>query len=349
VESPSFIPGRELSAAFYAEVVRPLLDGQSHAAALLGNGSDVLGYDTVRSTDHGWGPRLIVFLDDESAIVGLRAKLDIQLPEHFRGWPVRFGWDKVEHTHHVSVTTLSSWLSDYLGVDPITGMSTLDWLLTPQQRILGVVTGAVHSDDTGGLGEVRRSLAWYPDQVWRWILASQWHKLAQEGAFVARAAEVGDYLGSHMAAGRLVRDMVRLSLLMERQYAPYQKWLGSAFIRQRHPDNLPGYLTEALHAHDDVDRESALASAYTALARRHNALGLTGALDPTTGTYHKRPARVLMADRFAEESLANVSDPKLRALPLIGTIDQIVDNTDVLESPRLYRRLSTLYEGMDHR
>lgn len=230
MESPSFIPGRELSAAFYAEVVRPLLDGQSHAAALLGNGSDVLGYDTVRSTDHGWGPRLIVFLDDESAIVGLRAKLDIQLPEHFRGWPVRFGWDKVEHTHHVSVTTLSSWLSDYLGVDPITGMSTLDWLLTPQQRILGVVTGAVHSDDTGGLGEVRRSLAWYPDQVWRWILASQWHKLAQEEAFVARAAEVGDYLGSHMAAGRLVRDMVRLSLLMERQYAPYQKWLGSAFI-----------------------------------------------------------------------------------------------------------------------
>lgn len=60
---PSFIPAAELSAAFYAEVVRPLLDRRPHSAALLGWGSDVLVYDTERSTDHGWGPRLTVFLE----------------------------------------------------------------------------------------------------------------------------------------------------------------------------------------------------------------------------------------------------------------------------------------------
>jgi hypothetical protein len=138
--------------------------------------------------------------------------------------------------------------------------------------------------------------------------------------------------------------MVRLSLLMQRHYAPYQKWLGTAFMRQRHSDDLPRHLTEALRAHAVVDRESALASAYTALARRHNALGLTDSLDPTTGPYHKRPARVLMADRFATACLANIDDPELRALPPIGALDQIVDNTDVLESPRLYRCLSNLYD-----
>ena len=51
-----FVPGQVLCAAFYAEVVAPLLDGMPHAAALWGTGSDVLGYDTVQSTDHGWGP-----------------------------------------------------------------------------------------------------------------------------------------------------------------------------------------------------------------------------------------------------------------------------------------------------
>lgn len=43
-----FTSGAELSAAFYAEVVRPLLDRRPHSAALLGWGSDVLGYDTAR-------------------------------------------------------------------------------------------------------------------------------------------------------------------------------------------------------------------------------------------------------------------------------------------------------------
>lgn len=176
----SFSPAAELSGAFYAEVVRPLLAGRSHAAALLGWGSDVLGYDTERSTDHGWGPRLLVFLDGEDGIEELERLLAARLPERFRGWPVRFGWDAVEATHHVTVTTLPQWLVDQLGVDATAGMSVLDWLLTPQQRLLGVVAGAVHADDSGTLGELRQILSWYPDEVSRWLLACQWHRLAQE-------------------------------------------------------------------------------------------------------------------------------------------------------------------------
>ncbi len=64
----AFVPGQELSRLFYEEAVRPILDqhlpGLDYSAALLGYGSDVLGYDTIRSTDHGWGPRLVLFLDD---------------------------------------------------------------------------------------------------------------------------------------------------------------------------------------------------------------------------------------------------------------------------------------------
>ena len=53
-------------------VVRPLIAAQfpdlAYSHALIGYGSDVLGYDTSLSTDHEWGPRLYLILDgdDES-------------------------------------------------------------------------------------------------------------------------------------------------------------------------------------------------------------------------------------------------------------------------------------------
>ena len=80
-----FLPGAELSSAFYAEVVRPLLGRRRHSAGLLGWGSDVLGYDTVRSTDHGWGPRLLLLLDEAGQVEEVEASLAGRLPERFRG------------------------------------------------------------------------------------------------------------------------------------------------------------------------------------------------------------------------------------------------------------------------
>ena len=68
MSAPPFVPGIELSRLFYREAVRPILDAAfprlPHAAALLGDGSEVLGYDSPRSTDHDWGPRLLLFLTD---------------------------------------------------------------------------------------------------------------------------------------------------------------------------------------------------------------------------------------------------------------------------------------------
>ena len=119
----TFVPGQELGRAFYGEVVRPLLGATPHGAALLGWGSDVLGYDTQRSVDHGWGPRLLIFVDDEN-VLATRERVDACLPEMFRGWPVRFGWDEVPVSSQVTVTALRPWLLDQLGVDALSALST---------------------------------------------------------------------------------------------------------------------------------------------------------------------------------------------------------------------------------
>ena len=39
--------------------------GLRHSAALIGAGSEVLGFDTPMSSDHHWGPRAILFLAED--------------------------------------------------------------------------------------------------------------------------------------------------------------------------------------------------------------------------------------------------------------------------------------------
>src|SRR5262249_57205978 len=62
-------------------------------------------------------------------------------------------------------------------------------------------------------------------------LAASWQRIGQEEHLLPRAGQVGDELGSSVIGSRLVRDAIRLAFLLERQYAPYAKWLGTAFAR----------------------------------------------------------------------------------------------------------------------
>ena len=342
--SPTFVPGLELARGFYEEVVAPLAAGVSHSAARLGWGSDVLGFDTPRSTDHGWGPRLQLFVA-AGDVAALDARLEDELPEEYGGWPVRFGWDDNPVTKHVEVVELGAWLQERLGFDPRAGLSARDWLALPQQLLLEVTAGAVFHDGLGELEPLRERLRWYPDEVWLWLLACQWRRIDQEEPFVGRTAEVDDELGSRVLAARLVRDLMRLAFLQERRYAPYSKWLGTAFKQLDAYDALGPALAGGARCPGLRARESALVEAVEELARRHNALGLTDEVDPTVRLFYSRPFRVLGSGRFVDACLERVTDPWLRALPLVGGIDQWVDSTDVLSHPATARRAAGMYDA----
>jgi Domain of unknown function (DUF4037) len=340
---PSFLSGLELSRAFYYEAVAPLVGDVPHSAGLLGWGSDVLGFDTARSTDHGWGPRLQLFVDPEQA-GPVRDVIDARMPDEFRGWPTRGGWDRATgFARQVEIAPLDDWLRDRLGFSPSEGVSFQEWLSTPQQTLLEITAGSVFHDDQGELAAARTALAWYPDEVWLWLLACQWRRIDQEEPFVGRTAEVGDDLGSRMIAGRLVRDLMRLSFLLERRYAPYSKWLGSAFAQLDAHSEIGDALVQVLAAEAYEPREAVLVTAVEALARRHNALGLTATVDATVRLFHERPFQVLGSGRFVDACLARVTDPWLRSLPPVGSIDQFVDSTEVLSYPQRFRRLGGIY------
>lgn len=121
-----FLPGLELARLFHTEVVAPILStalgGVPYSAALLGWGSEVQGFDTARSTDHAWGPRMQVFLssdDFRTHADALDAQLDRELPQTFRGYPVRFPFpDNAPARHWVHVNDLQAFFTEQLGEDP---------------------------------------------------------------------------------------------------------------------------------------------------------------------------------------------------------------------------------------
>ena len=342
-----FVPGLELARDFAATVVRPLLErefpGLAYAAALLGPGSDVAGFDTERSTDHDWGPRLQVLLDDADAdrhAASLTEMLADRLPARFRGYPVRFPVTREPDgvaRHRVEAAGLGRWLTGLLGFDPRGGVTLLDWLATPTQALAEFTTGEVFHDGPGDLTRARQNAAWYPHDVWLYVLACQWQRIDQEEPFPGRCAEAGDELGSRVVTARLARDLMRLSLLMHRRYPPYSKWLGTAFA------GLPGAagpaagLTAAISADGYQAREWHLTGALTAAAALHNQLGLTAPLDPGPRRYYDRPFLVLGAGRFAAALRDAVTDPRVRRLPPWGAVDQFTDSTDAAGDPGFLR------------
>ncbi|MFD3613472.1 DUF4037 domain-containing protein [Streptomyces atroolivaceus] len=358
ISGARFVPGIELSRILYEEEVQPILldafPGLRYAAARVGSGSEVLGFDSPRSADHEWGPRLEIFLTAQDRVErgdDISRTLAERLPKQVRGWPTHFresddpqdpvGRMQVTDgpvNHRVSLYDVDGWTAGQLGFRASTAeLSPRDWLAIPQQRLAETTAGTVFHDDLGDLTEVRRRLAWYPEQVWRYLLACQWQRVSQEEAFVGRCAEVGDDIGSAVVAARLVRSLMSLCLLLERQYAPYTKWLGSAFGRLPSAESLGPMLRGALAATDYPAREAHLCDAYEAVASLQNASGLIQPVDPGRRPYHARPFLVLRAERFAQALARSVTDPDLRGLPLVGNVDQWSDSTDLLNQPRAVR------------
>jgi hypothetical protein len=86
-------------------------------------------------------------------------------------------------------------------------------------------------------------------------------------------------MGSRVIASRLVCDVVRMGFLLDRQYAPYSKWLGSRFARLPSAAELSPILNEALLAEDWRACQDRLA-AYLVLARHQLADGVGGPFEP---------------------------------------------------------------------
>ncbi len=352
----------ELARRFYFDVVCPWLSTIApdlpHAAALIGSGSELLGFDDETSKDHNWGPRVQLFVSPEGFNEHAEDIVETFLrdaPASFLGEPI--GWrcrpnspPKGEEAvgrfaHGVEVFTLAGSLRTILGLESVTDITSLRWLALPEQRLLAFTAGAVFHDDGIGLEDARAALAYFPKDVWLYKIACQWGRIGEEQAFVGRAGQVGDDLGSRVIAGRLVRDIMQLGFLLERQYAPYPKWFGRAFAQLPIAVSLAPLLDRVLLAANWQERGNALAAAYLVLAKRQREDGICGDVEPVIAPFHDRPFSTINTDDLVAASLSGIEDPQIRRLPLLGSLDQVTDLTPLVEEPsRSARVIKSLFD-----
>jgi hypothetical protein len=287
----------------------------------------VLGFDTEMSMDHDWGPRLVLFLsaaDVESLAEEIDQMLRDSLPAEFLGFSTYFTEHSADRTkqmarhtggeasHLIEIQTVRAFVEERLGSAFEGTPSIDDWLRYSEQALLEVTAGEVFVDMTGELTALRGTLAYFPDDIWLYRMASRWARLSELEAFVGRAGAAGDDLGSRLVAAAIVRELLLLAFNIERVYAPYEKWLGTAFRGLSIAQELLLPLERSLAAETWLAREDALCDAYRILATAHNGLNVTAPLSVEPRPFHSRSFQVIAGRRFADALVECIGDGRLR-------------------------------------
>ena len=349
--------GLQLASAYYHQAVRPLLDDHfpslAYSTARLGSGFDVLGFDDQVSRDHDWGPKFDLFLapSDAQHPEAIDKRLADHLPQMFEGYSTRyrlntdgthdFSPDGDPSLHGINITTVPAWFSEYLGANPGDGVTIRDWLSFAPQKLRTIASGDCFHDGLGTITQIRHKLDWYPHDLWLYLMTNQWRKVDQEEPFVGRTGDVGDELGSRLVGARLVRELMTLAFLVERQFPPYTKWFGTAFAQLKFADELPPLFKAITESQDWNTREGHLTDAYLILGRTHNALDITPEIEPGVSPFHSRPYLVPHSERFVFALHKAITSDQVLALPRhTGAVWQFADSTDILSSADRCRQLA---------
>lgn len=354
----------ELSRLYFIEAVQPILDqhfpGLVYSAGRLDFGSDVLGFDTPMSRDHDWGPRLMLFVAEEELDTrrdDILRCLSKNLPVQIHGYPTHFENFNSDGTHlqlveqgpvdpYISVISPERFFLGYAGVDITRPLTVADWLVIPWQRLATIRAGHVFHDGLNRFNELKALLHWYPQDVWLYALATGWRHIDQEEPFMGRTADAGDELGSRILTARLLNRLMQLCFLLERRWPPYSKWFGSAFARLDCAAALQPLFLRASESRDWQTRQTALSELYIHICSIHNKTGITAYVAPEITPFYTRPFQVPHAQRYADALYAAIQSEEVLALPrYAGSIDQFVQNIDVLESIPLCRHLRHFYQS----
>ena len=235
------IRGMDVACRFFWEIGLPFIEKKFSpyidriAAGLVAAGSDCSGNDDEVSRDYNWGPRFQVYLnpsDFQEIGASLQNELDT-IPSYFEGISCN-----PSDNHIIKVYSIDGFFSEKTSNGVGTGFpqapkSAMDWLRIPEHCLFDVTRGQVFYDPLGEFTERQQGFAaYYPDDAWFKRIAAAMSECGKYGShLMQRSLARDDYFTADMAWWKFTESTMKLGFLLNRSYAPWQKWLYQEFSK----------------------------------------------------------------------------------------------------------------------
>lgn len=317
-----FIKGLELNKGFYADIVKPLLDEKypnlDYTAALLGYGSDVLGFDTETSMDHNWGPRIQLFVDDKNIIPELNNYFSFQLPSLYKNFPVNFSkcsydgtirmefTDKKPINHLIETITFEDYLRNRYSIDKTGNFVYEDWLNFTDQELIEITSGLVFHDGLKKVNKAREELRFYPLDICKLRMAVLWNYIGNKEAFIGRSIALNDYIGLKINANRIINYLIKILFYLENKYIPYSKWFGYSFKQLNAYKEFSDIIISLLKEKDPERVEDKICILYEKVIEKHNRNKELPYIKNKTKYFFNRPYKVIFSENIVDEIVNSI-------------------------------------------
>ena len=264
--------GLEIAEKYYLEYGAPMLRESFPelegivAVGLAGSGSECMGFDDEISRDHDYEPGFLIFLPPEEVVDRSTAfKLEraySKLPNEFMG--LKRNKDVSFDTGRHGVIRAADFFRAKVG-DPEGDLTADKWLTLPEHYLLEATNGKIFRDDLGIVTDVRKKLAYLPEDVRLKKLAGAL-MLAEQASFYnyERLLARGDTAAAQLAIGEYVKNVISVIFLLEKRYKPFYKWQFRAMIES--PvfaplrEDLEGLLTTGNTHGEAIEKRSRIRS-----------------------------------------------------------------------------------------
>ena len=254
--------GLELSREYYYQYGQDMLQQQfphlldKVAVGLCGSGSECYGYDDDISIDHDFEPGFMILIPDESVVsrkdAFLLEKAYNKLPKEFKGYkknPV----SPVGGNRH-GVFRIDEYYSDKLG-SPDGNLTYRQWLYLPDYVLSEATNGQIFLDNYHLVTEIRQRLHEMPEDILKKKLAGNLLIMNQSGQYnYLRMMTRNDRGAAQLALNEFVHACARNVFILNRNYAPYYKWIFRALREQEVLAEVAEFLEYIIDADNDAEQ-----------------------------------------------------------------------------------------------
>ncbi|MEM7537360.1 MAG: DUF4037 domain-containing protein [Chloroflexota bacterium] len=331
----------DISHEFFDQIVKPILtetyleEVAQMTFGVFGLGSEALRLDDDYSRDHHWGLRINALMPEAMFTHKREVMLETlndKLPSTYLGYEL--GETPVAGSG-ISPDSLSGFLLRTTGIDHAPETNE-EWLNIPEEDIIHVINGEVWHDPSGEFTAVRQKFeAYYPEPVRLRRMAHWCRYYSGMGTYALKRAMLRDNeLFANISFVRAIRLGIQLAFMLDKQYAPYDKWLFTFFQRlPRLYDPLGPIVDEAVKLSTSWERKLVL------LDQMSDILDATmvadGIIQPHPKFVGNESSGYRLMEHAYKELLAQVSDELKTVIPLWDQVFHekfVVDYVDGLDT-----------------